>query len=215
MRKENVTIITAANTLTTDLHETLVNKFASVGDAFWDPLKVEGVRGYYDIKIVYEPDGDGVRLYAHITDPVGNRETLSAGMDITYYDKSECPGVIADRYFKKSNPCYRRAVYDLADDIIVAIVKADRAALSVSDEYTDSITTIGEEAKIVKHAAKLIRGYAELLTHTDIRDTNNGPLIDAEAKNIEEIIKLTRAALDEIEGCIDYITELADIVQGG
>ena len=213
MRKENVTIITAANTLTTDLHEALVNKFASVGDAFRDPLEVEGVRGYYDIKIDYEPDGDGVRLYAHITDPVGNRETLSAGMDITYYDKSECPGVIADRYFKKSNPCYRRAVYDLADDIIVAIVKADRAALSVSDEYTDSITTIGEEAKIVKHAAKLIRGYAELLTHTDIRDTNNGPLIDAEAKNIEEIIKLSRAALDEIEGCIDYITELTDIVQ--
>ena len=207
MRNKNVT------TNNTDLHETLVDKFASVGDAFWAPLKVEGVRGYYDIKIDYEPDGDGVRLYAHITDPVGNRETLSAGMDITYYDKSECPGVIADRYFKKSNPCYRRAVYDLADDIIVAIVKADRAALSVSDEYTDSITTIGEEAKIVKHAAKLIRGYAELLTHTDIRDTNNGPLIDAEAKNIEEIIKLSRAALDEIEGCIDYITELTDIVQ--
>ena len=214
MRKENVTIITAANALTTDLHETLVDKFASVGDAFWAPLKVEGVRGYYDIKIDYEPDGNGVRLYAHITDPDGNRETLSTGMDITYCNKSECPGDIADRYFKKSNPCYRRAVYDLADDIIAAIVRADRVTVSVSDEYTDSITTIGEEAKIVKHAAKLIRGYAELLTHTDIRDTNNGPLIDTEAKVIEENIKLTRAALDEIEGCIDYITELTDIVQG-
>ena len=214
MRKENVTIITAANALTTDLHETLVNKFASVGDAFWAPLKVEGVRGYYDIKIDYESDGDGVRLYAHITDPDGNRETLSNVMDIDYFDKFECPGDIADRYFKKSNPCYRRAVYDLADDIIAAIVKVERSTVSVSDEYTDSITTIEEEAKIVKHTAKLIRGYAELLTHTDIRDANNGPLIDTEAKVIEENIKLTRAALDEIEGCIDHITELTDVVKG-
>ena len=40
------------------------------------------------------------------------------------------------------------------------------------------------------------------------------PLIDTEAKVIEENIKLTRAALDEIEGCIDYITELTDVVKG-
>lgn len=213
MRKENVTIITAANALTTDLHETLVDKFMGDIDSFRAPLKVQSVRGYCGIKIDYEPDGDGVRLYAHITDPDGNRETLSTVMDIDYFDKFECPGDIADRYFKKSNPCYRRAVYDLADDIIAAIVKVERSTVSVSDEYTDSITTIGEEAKIVKHVAKLIRGYAELLKHTDIRDANNGPLIDAEAKNIEEIIKLTRAALDEIEGCIDYITELTDVVQ--
>ena len=93
--------------------------------------------------------------------------------------------------------------------------QVNKVTVSVSDEYTDSITTIGDEAKIVKDAARLIRGYAKLLKRTDIRDADKSPLIDAEVKDIEEIIKLTRAALDEIEGCIDYITELTDIVQGG
>ena len=91
----------------------------------------------------------------------------------------------------------------------------NKVTVPVLKAYTDSITSIEEEATIVKHAARLILGYTELLARTDIRDTYNGSLIDAEAKNIEEIIKLSRAALDEIEGCIDYITELTDIVQGG
>ena len=118
MRNENVTI--------KEFDDALVEKFASQGDDFWDPMTVQTSNGaVYDVSIDYEPDNDMMGLYADVKGQDGYEESFCADMDISDCEETEDLTEFAERYFTPKNDDFVHAVWQLADYIHDAIENED------------------------------------------------------------------------------------------